>query len=294
MANYERGSTDHDDVPVFDGGEDDDGTDGSHLPVVIVISILVLAAFGGVVWLAYNQGVARGRSDVPARVAMQETASGEGQTSGSQLKVYQQPATADEDFSQTASARPSQTMQAQPTAAKSETRPVQPADSKPAATHVATAARTEAPPALAPAKPKPVPEVSSVATAPPAQLSLSNSKPTTTKPAAAKPVEKPAAVAAKPVAVTTAKPATTAPAGGAYALQIGAYKSQDEAMAAWRAYQTKHTALLFGLKPDVQTADLGAKGTWYRLRVGSFADKTEAARLCDRLKAEDGACFLAR
>lgn len=289
MANYERGSTEHDDdVPVFDGGEDDDDTDGSHLPVVIVISILVLAAFGGVVWLAYNQGVARGRSDVPARVAMQETG-GENQASGSQIKVYQQPATADEDFSQTAAAKSSQAVQAQPTAAKADTKAVtQPAESKPAGTHMAAATQTTPPAALAPAKPKPVPEVSSVATAPPAQLSLSNSKPAT------KPVEKPTPVAAKPAA-TLAKPAAAAPAaGGAYVLQIGAYKSQDEAMAAWKAYQAKHSALLSGLGPDVQKADLGAKGTWYRLRVGSFAEKPAAVALCDRLKADNGACFLAR
>ncbi len=73
MPNYERGSYEPDDVRVFDGGADDDDAEGSHLPMVIVISLLVLAAFGGVVWLAYNNGVAKGRADVPPRIVAQNT-----------------------------------------------------------------------------------------------------------------------------------------------------------------------------------------------------------------------------
>ena len=63
MANYERDTHEPDDVRVFDGGEDEEDVEGSRLPLVIVISLLVLAAFGGVVWLAYNNGVARGRAE---------------------------------------------------------------------------------------------------------------------------------------------------------------------------------------------------------------------------------------
>ena len=50
-----------DDVHIFDGAEEDDDAEGSRLPLLIVIALFVLAAFGGVVWLAYTQGVARGR-----------------------------------------------------------------------------------------------------------------------------------------------------------------------------------------------------------------------------------------
>ena len=92
--------------------------------------------------------------------------------------------------------------------------------------------------------------------------------------------------------------ADTAPAkaaaGGTYVLQIGAYKSQSDADTAWKAYQAKHSALLVGYGPDVQKADLGDKGTWFRLRVGGFADKDVATALCDRLKADQGSCFLSK
>ena len=33
-----------------------------------------------------------------------------------------------------------------------------------------------------------------------------------------------------------------------------------------------------GLKPYVVEADLGRKGTWYRVRVGAFKDKAAANR----------------
>ena len=93
--------------------------------------------------------------------------------------------------------------------------------------------------------------------------------------------------AAKPVA---AKPAAT----GAYVLQIGAYKSQADADAAWKAYKGKHAALLSGYAPDVQQVELGEKGTWYRLRIAGFADRDGASATCDRLKADGGNCFLGK
>ena len=307
MANYER---DKDDVRVFDGGEDDEA-EGSHLPVVIIITILVLAAFGGVVWLAYNQGVARGRSDVPTQVASNDA----GKAGVGQIKVYQQPAGADDDESvQTANANP----QTGESTAKPQAAPPAP---KPVAqvAQVAPAAAPSPPPAaLTAVKPQPQPQA--VATKPPAQLTLAHpAEPTTPPPVQARSVATPspkpvATVAPKPVATITPKPAATvapkpvatvapspvetattaAAAGGSYLLQIGAYKSQDDAMTAWKSYVGKHAALLKGFGPDVQRADLGDKGVWYRLRVSSFADRNAATGLCERLKAENGACFLAR
>ena len=64
MANYDRGVYEpSDDVRVFDGAEEEDDVEGSRLPLLIVLALLVLAMFAGVVWLAYTQGVARGRGE---------------------------------------------------------------------------------------------------------------------------------------------------------------------------------------------------------------------------------------
>jgi len=53
-------------------------------------------------------------------------------------------------------------------------------------------------------------------------------------------------------------------------------------------------ALLAGYSPNVAQADLGDKGTWYRLRIAGFSSKDVASALCDRLKADGGGCFLGK
>ena len=308
MANYER---DKEDVRVFDGGEDDDDGEGSHLPVVIIIAILVLAAFGGVVWLAYNQGVARGRGDAQPRIAaMNETSKGD----GSGLKVYQQPAAGeDEDNAAPKQAAPAATpaqaapqpapepapaavpaAQPAPAPVKTDPAPVKAAQ-QPAPAPVKVAQAAPAKPTPTQVAPTPASSTPIVATKPPAQLGLAHPAPVAaTPPAPAKtavtaPVKQAPATTSAPVKAVAAKPAPA----GSYFLQIGAYRSEAEAMTAWKTYQSKHATLLSGLGPDVQKADLGDKGVWYRLRIATAADKDAAAALCDRLKAQNAACFLA-
>ena len=57
LANFERGvyepSNDaRDGMRVFDGSEEEEDVEGSRLPLLIVLALLVLAMFAGVVWLA--------------------------------------------------------------------------------------------------------------------------------------------------------------------------------------------------------------------------------------------------
>ena len=311
MANYERAKHDHDrDEQVFDGGDDDDGNEGSHLPVVIIIAILVLAAFGGVVWLAYNQGVARGRNDVPLRVAAATKTDND-----SGIKVFQQRAGAEED-SATPPAAPApaaqtpaaQTPTAQPPAAQTpaapsaaqaqiQTPPAQVAPVPQPAPKTMAQAPVQAvpPPVTKPAvQPmaiaKPVPQEPLTATKPPAALGMVHPvpKPEAVKPAAPKPE------AAKPVAVAKAETPAKPAVSGSYLLQIGAYKSDEEARAAWKADVGKHGTLLNGFGPDVQRFVKPDGSTWYRLRFGSFADRTTATALCERLKAQGRDCLVVK
>src|SRR5258706_15693025 len=99
MADYQRGVYEPtDEVHVFDGSEDDEDSEGSRLPLLIVIALFVLASFGGIVWLAYEKGVASGRSEPrtiladtgPIKVAPDN--SGTTETPYKGLKIYQQPA----------------------------------------------------------------------------------------------------------------------------------------------------------------------------------------------------------
>ena len=323
MPHYERGVYEPtDEVRVFDGSEDDEDVEGSRLPLLIVLALLVLAMFAGVVWLAYSQGVARGRTEPPviaaaagpARIAPQNPGGAQQPYQG--FKIYEQPAPPDDDSAASvapaaatpppAAANPPAALVTPPAAAAAPPAklaiaepaprpaapvpaPVKAKPAKPVPVAAAAKPAITPPPAVKPAvseakpaeaaKPQPAPLMIGPATAPPRTLG-----------AAVPAAPKPAAATLAPKPVAAAAPA----ASGSYVLQIGAYKSQADADAAWKTYKAKHAALLSGYSNDVQQADLGEKGTWYRLRVGGLADREVASALCDRLKADGGACLLGK
>ena len=107
-------------------------------------------------------------------------------------------------------------------------------------------------------------------------------------PVPAAPITPPAAGAApQQVAAVAPKPAATPPAANTkYVVQVGSKKSQTDALAAFADIQQKHPKLLADYRPIVQKANLGAKGTWYRLRVGPIDNKAEAYKLCGDLKSQ--------
>ena len=98
------------------------------------------------------------------------------------------------------------------------------------------------------------------------------------RPAAVIPAPRPATVVPFPqraMQVASANPVslTAAPRdAGEFTVQIGS--SQDRA----EALHMENKARSAGLKPYSVEADLGRKGTWYRVRVGAFHDKDSASR----------------
>lgn len=101
----------------------------------------------------------------------------------------------------------------------------------------------------------------------------------------------------------TVAPAATAPprvgaaqvsaAGqGAFLAQIAALRSEAAAQSAWSDLAQRSPGLLQGVRMDVQRADLGAQGVYYRLRAGYFADREHANAFCDRLKGAGLACMV--
>jgi len=312
MPQHERGLYEPgDDARVFDASEDDEDVEGSRLPLLIVLALLVLAMFAGFVWLAYSEGVARGRGETPvitadagpARVAPANPGGAAEPYKG--FKIYEQPAPPDDDAA-AAPAAPAKTATAAPASPPPATKPAlteTPAP-PPAAKAPAPAAATPAPAAAAkvaattPA-PKPAPplKASQLPPQPAAPIGPATAPPRALNTASAAPAPKPAAPAApKPAApAPAATPAVAAPvSAGASVLQIGAYKSQADADRAWSTYKTKHASLLAGYAPDVKQVDLGEKGTWFRLRIAGFPSKDVASALCERLKADGGSCFLGK
>jgi len=76
-------------------------------------------------------------------------------------------------------------------------------------------------------------------------------------------------------------------------LQIGAFLTSAEAETASARFRQTHATTLQGVPSEVRRADLGPRGTWFRVLVGPFPDRSAADSTCSRLKAAGGACFLA-
>ena len=106
-------------------------------------------------------------------------------------------------------------------------------------------------------------------------------------------------VTAAPPAAAPAEPAPTAeaappPSGGGYSVQVTSQRSEADAQAAFRALKAKFPSQLGGREAVIRRADLGAKGTFYRALVGSFASAEEASSMCSALKAAGGNCLVQR
>ena len=69
---------------------------------------------------------------------------------------------------------------------------------------------------------------------------------------------------------------------GLFSVQVGASRDRNEAQ------RVESKARAAGLKPYVIEADLGAKGTWYRVRVGAFKDRDAAGQFRRDVERELG------
>ncbi|HYO65520.1 MAG TPA: SPOR domain-containing protein [Archangium sp.] len=142
--------------------------------------------------------------------------------------------------------------------------------------------------------------------APPATAKVTEPKPEPTKAAEPKPAEtkvaesKPAPVPGKvepaPVPTRTTAPAqggalkdaiaratqrpTEAVPGGAFTLQISAFQNRPEAERFAAKLRDR------GYAPYIVTAEVPNKGTWYRVRMGSFPSKDAASRYLTDFKRE--------
>jgi cell division septation protein DedD len=79
---------------------------------------------------------------------------------------------------------------------------------------------------------------------------------------------------------------------GTYLVQIAAFRSEEAAETAWRKASGARPDIYQGSAKHIQRADLGAKGVFYRLRVGAFAERSEATAFCNALKATGENCIV--
>lgn len=159
----------------------------------------------------------------------------------------------------------------------------------PALPDLPKAPATEAPKATPPsikdtAPPEPAP------LEPPA---IDDKKTTASKPPkAAEPPRVAARETKKSTADAVAVKAPVASGGGAWLVQLGAIRDESAASRQWGQIQKANSDLLAGMSLDVQRADLGAKGVFYRLRAGTLESKEAAKALCQQLEARKQGCIV--
>jgi hypothetical protein len=142
-----------------------------------------------------------------------------------------------------------------------------------------------APPATAAAKPAPA--ARAAAPRNPSSANASANAPLSLSPQGA-PQSDPAPTR---VAALPAAPA----AGGGYVVQVSSQKNEADALASFRALQSKYPAVLGTRSASVRRADLGDKGgVVYRAMVGPFGAQDEASQFCGSLKAAGGQCVILR
>lgn len=82
----------------------------------------------------------------------------------------------------------------------------------------------------------------------------------------------------------------TIPAGS-WQIQLISSPNKAAIEKAWKDLTKKYTVLK-NLPHEIETADLGNKGTFYRLKAGSFEKRTEADKICNTIKSSGGSCLV--
>lgn len=83
----------------------------------------------------------------------------------------------------------------------------------------------------------------------------------------------------------------TATASGIWQIQLISSPNKAAMDKAW-VDLTKKYSQLKGLPHEIESADLGTKGTFYRLKAGGFSSRSDADKLCNSIKSAGGSCLV--
>ncbi len=98
---------------------------------------------------------------------------------------------------------------------------------------------------------------------------------------------------AAPVAagsVTTSSTASTA--GGRYRVQVASVRSRSEAQALASRVKAQHAAILGSRQLEIDETVIGNMGTFYRVRIGPYANAEEPSPLCAKLRGSGLDCLI--
>lgn len=80
---------------------------------------------------------------------------------------------------------------------------------------------------------------------------------------------------------------------GPYVAQLAALQSEEAVEAAWRRLASRAPDLFGAARMDIERADLGARGVFFRVRAGYFADRANANLFCERVERMGQDCIVA-
>lgn len=80
-------------------------------------------------------------------------------------------------------------------------------------------------------------------------------------------------------------------AAGSWQVQLMASTNRNAVAGSWASLSKKYPVLK-NQPYEIETADLGAKGIFYRLQAGAFADRSGADALCKEIKSLGGSCIV--
>jgi cell division septation protein DedD len=98
------------------------------------------------------------------------------------------------------------------------------------------------------------------------------------------------APAPAPAATPAPPPPAVKSAGGKYRLQLASVRSREEADRLVQTVMAQHAAQFGGAEAHVDETVIGDMGTFYRVRVGPYANATEPKKLCSALKPQGYDC----
>lgn len=116
------------------------------------------------------------------------------------------------------------------------------------------------------------------------------------EPAAANPAEvknETPKAESKPEVKEEPKKTIAAAQKGNWQVQLMSSPNRAAVEKSWLTMSRKYKVLK-NLPHEIESADLGAKGTFYRLKAGAFSSKAEAAAACSQIKSAGGSCFTAK
>ena len=271
-SDYEFGYDD--DYRGFDIRDDE----SNRGPLILALALGILVVFGAVVWNTYRQGIRAAESNLPVisaaetpykRVADEAGGAGSGDTAariydqmdgeGRPLRVVSIPRAGDQDMASLPEGDvlrggPSGPLEEAPILQKQAgaLEDMRGSVDTSGASDVASLSRIAPPAPIAKVEPLPQP----------------------------------------PVKAPEPEPMFAFDGAGNYLVQISALRSTESAERAWREAKRKSPDLFAGAQKRIQRADLGAKGVFYRLRVGAFTHRSEAAEFCDALKSAKHQCIV--